>query len=161
MTRLPAGSPCTDRAQCAYGAFCNDICLVSASLGEACDASHICGNGLECSSGSGSCVKAGGVGAACTSTAACDIGALIGCNDSTGKCEEFVFAEPGDGCPVFDGAPVVCTKGSSCISADGGTTGSCVAPAKVGESCSSEKRCESFINCRQGKCVLPTYEPCL
>jgi hypothetical protein len=32
--------------------------------------------------------------------------------------------------------------------------------AKVGEACTSSSRCEELTNCRNGKCMLPTYESC-
>lgn len=159
MARLPAGSPCTSSAQCARAGFCDKVCTEVAFLGDACDARRVCGNGLTCTNGT--CVKVGGPGAACKNGASCDLAASQGCNTKTSTCEALTFAEPGEACPSTpSGTPVLCMKGSRCVTPDLDQPGTCVAPAKVGEDCSSAQPCETGINCRDGKCVLPTYVAC-
>lgn len=160
VARLAAGADCTESAQCPRAGFCNTKCYATAFLGDSCDTYNLCGNGLVCTAGK--CVKAGGVGAPCTTEAQCDLAALIGCNKATGQCEAYTFAQPTEACPAMGamGPPVLCSKGSSCIRPGVAQPGTCVVNAKVGETCGADKRCEAFINCTDSKCVLPTYVAC-
>jgi hypothetical protein len=154
------GESCTKSGECGTGAFCSeDKCIVPAFLGEACDANRICGNGLACVSAK--CVKIGTGDMSCDSDLDCDLAQLYQCNRGTGKCEKTTFIDPGETCPkAFDeGPPKECWKGSSCIR-PAFEAGTCVTNAKVGEACGPTQRCEAFINCRDDKCVLPTYKAC-
>jgi hypothetical protein len=158
--RNAVGEPCSESAECPRGGYCWEKCFAPAFLGEACDEHSVCTTGLACSGGK--CVRAGGVGATCTSSSDCDLLAAIACNRATGKCEKLSFADEGEACPprLHEGPPVACAKGSQCVNPDPEEPGTCVAQAKVGEACGDDKPCESYINCRGGKCVLPTYVAC-
>jgi hypothetical protein len=160
MDRKGAGESCSNSAECPRGGYCSQTCLAPAFLGDACDPHRICTNGLTCSGGK--CVRSGGVDASCTSSTDCDLVAAIACNRAGGKCEKFSFAEPDDPCPppFHEGPPVACTKGSRCANPSPEEPGSCVAPAKVGEACGDGKPCETYVHCREGRCVVPTYAAC-
>jgi hypothetical protein len=161
VKRKKAGDSCTESRECGNAAYCNqdDKCVAIAFLGDKCDDLNVCGNGLACVSGA--CAKIGIVDVPCDSDLDCDLAQLFQCNKTTGKCEKVTFVDPGETCPkAFDeGPPKVCTKGSSCIR-PAFEAGTCVTNAKVGEACGADVKCESFINCRNGQCVLPTFKPC-
>ncbi|CAN5923608.1 hypothetical protein BH11MYX4_BH11MYX4_18550 [soil metagenome] len=159
VKRLAAGAACTESAQCPQSGFCSTKCYAAAYLGDSCDTYNVCGNGLRCMTGT--CVKAAGEGTTCNGDQDCDLAQLIECNGTTKQCQKVAFAQPGETCPdPFVGAPLRCVKGSHCIRPVVAQPGTCVAPQKVGEACDSSKKCESLINCRGGKCVLPTFVAC-
>lgn len=136
-------------------------CYEPAYLDEPCDNFRICGNGLQCTSGT--CKKAGGnVGDACHTDQDCDRVASFACNQTSSKCEKTTFVDPNSACSktIHDGPPIACGKGSSCITSNADATGTCAVNAKVGEACGDTVRCEAFVNCRDGKCVLPTWSAC-
>lgn len=156
-----AGEPCSSSRECQRGGYCNTNCYEPAFLDEPCDTFQLCGIGLVCTGGT--CKKVSGkVGDACSTDEDCDSVALISCNETSGKCESTTFVDPNSACPkVFaDGPPIACGKGSSCITPNTEDPGTCVPNAKVGEACGDAVNCEAFVNCRNGKCVTPTWSDC-
>lgn len=161
VTRKNAGESCSSSRECRHGGYCDKNCYAPAYLDEPCDTFRICGNGLVCTGGT--CKKTGSnVGDTCSTDRDCDLPALIACNKTSGKCEKTTFADPNGACPKAfdDGPPIDCGKGSSCITPNADEPGTCVVNAKVGEACGDTVRCEAFVNCRDGKCVLPTWSAC-
>jgi hypothetical protein len=160
VTRKKAGEACTDADECPVGGYCYKKCYAPVFLGDSCDEYRICGNGLGCTGGK--CVKIGKVGEPCDGDIDCDLAKMVQCNKTTKKCEQTTWVDPGASCPKAfdDGPPISCGKGSSCIRPASDTTGTCVANVKVGQACGDSARCEAFINCRDGKCVLPTWVAC-
>jgi hypothetical protein len=155
VPRGQAGDPCSSGLSCQDQLDCNarKACAMPRIAGENCDDDRPCLVPLLCRGGS--CVARGGEGAACASAEDCDGARGLGCNPVAGKCVRFTVTTT---CRTLsDGTFEACQAAGSCQVA----TGTCVAAARDGESCSDElgPHCLLPAVCRAGRCTLPAACP--
>jgi hypothetical protein len=142
-----AGASCANLDTCGPGLQCvAAACVAYAALGQSCSATVPCGTGLSCvtpaMATTGKCETAGAMGAACDgrreTAPACDGTKDLYC-DGTRHCAADAYAMAGQPCGNVNGVGTLCTGGAACVDkpADGGTVGSCAAPAADGQPCNT------------------------
>jgi hypothetical protein len=188
---FPAGSradsqPCGINTQCASG-YCQlkgarcGMCRPRAAASASCDPQEDgqCQRGLVCT---GTCVKPGAVGAACTDARPCQALLRCGagvcvvpspagapcagdeCNDliglacikpagaSRGTCQAMKLVAAGERCGMVSTAIAVCSTSATC-----GSDSRCVAPAADGQPCAG---CLYPAVCADGACRVPASTAC-
>ena len=138
------GDSCLSNGECDFGDRCiAGKCVVPEALGQACDATHPCMQGLTCN---GVC-QLTAPGGPCPTGYECG-GVAEGeyCDGTT--CQPFSIGQPGDPC----GSTLPCAGGKYCIGSAG-----CPPDVQVGGACTGSSDCELFTNCAAGTCAeLPT-----
>ena len=151
-----AGDTCSGADGCAPGLSCNNlVCGRAKGAGETCDSRADCPNSLACNDGH--CASPRSAGENCTEDA-CDAHAGLYC--ANGVCRTTQYAAPGQHCDWANGLD--CAAGGFCRSTGTSSQGTCVAPAKDGESCDDEQgpRCSAWATCTGGHCKLANPATC-
>jgi hypothetical protein len=152
---------CTLLTDCSSGLICSQgTCWQTAASGAACGPHAPCGGTLACIGGT--CQTPGAVGATCAAQTDCDQAHGIYCNIATNKCAQEQTAPAGQSCGVVSGALVLCSAAATCILPDGGTEGTCLAPAMDGASCDTKNGpgCLVGAACTGGTCTVPDLTGC-
>jgi hypothetical protein len=152
---------CTLLTDCTSGNICSQgTCWPSVASGAACGAHAPCGGTLACIGGT--CQTPGAVGATCAAQTDCDLDHGVYCDVATSKCAQEQTAPAGQSCGVVNSALVLCSAAASCILPDGGTQGTCLAPAMDGASCDTMMGpgCMAGAACTGGSCKVPDYSGC-
>jgi len=150
------GDACSGADACAPGFGCtNGVCARVKQAGDACDSRADCPNSLTCNAGR--CAAAKGAGETCTDDA-CDGHAGVNCVNDV--CRTTQYAAPGQPCDLANG--VDCAAGGFCRLSASGLQGTCVAPAKDGESCDDQEgpRCLLWASCTGGYCKVADAAAC-
>jgi hypothetical protein len=159
--RSAARGACTLETDCSSGLLCvQGTCWPEAASGMACNAHAPCGGTLSCIGGT--CQTPQAVGATCSAQTDCDLSKGIYCNVGTGKCDQESAAPAGMSCGVVGMTLTLCAAASTCILPDGGTEGTCLAPAMDGASCNTMTGpgCLAGAACTGGKCTVPDLSSC-
>jgi hypothetical protein len=163
VTPAQAGQSCKS-ADCAPGLLCmsDSVCRALAAQGATCTATQHCQFPLVCKSGT--CSTADGLGAACSSTSStCDSTVGLVCDPQTQKCVTATLVDAGYACGVISGKPMTCAAGAICkFASSSSPTGTCVAAAADGASCSDTAgpACEGPAYCNGGVCTMPDPAAC-
>jgi hypothetical protein len=152
-----AGDACDDTALvCNEGLFCQTTtmtCSAPGAAGARCTGSPDCATGLVCAAGA--CAVGATAGETCTSTVVCAQG--LTCELPTGTCVAITWASAG--------AP--CSNAAQCLvgGCNQGTTfetNTCPTVVADGEPCPIDgaSTCDTFSQCVNGVCALPTAATC-
>ncbi len=150
------GDACSGGDGCAAGLICSNlVCAQTKGAGEACNNRADCSNSLACNDGH--CASPRSAGENCTEDA-CDAHAGLYC--ASGVCRKTQYAAPGQPCGWANG--IDCAAGGFCRSTGSASQGTCVAPAKDGESCDDQQgpRCLAWATCTGGYCKLANPAAC-
>jgi len=162
-TAAKSGESCTS-ADCAPGLLCmgDQICRPLVPQGSSCSTNSHCQFPLVCKSGS--CAVPAELGATCSSSdPTCDSTNGLVCDPTTSKCVSVALAAAGTTCGVVSGTPYTCSGGALCkFASSTAATGSCLAPALDGASCSTSEGpgCEGPAFCSSGACTMPDPTTC-
>lgn len=162
--RAPVGMGCDRDARCESGLVCaglpgNGVCQRPGARGAACSAALPCLATLSCQGGQ--CAPALTIGAACTSSAQCDVSQGLTC-DMNFKCAATTLVAPGEACGFLNNRVVGCTASAGCFSAAGAQR--CVAAASDGQPCAAAPAgpgCQVGAICQggAGAQVCAVFEP--
>jgi hypothetical protein len=163
VTPLAPGAPCNvDKDSCREGECTVPTggkayeCVPYASLGEPCDARHICRGISSCREGR--CQAPKGAGAACSVRDDCDSSSGFLCNGDTGRCERVAWKARGEAC-LRDDPFNRCGKVSDCVASDPPySAGVCTAAEQNGKDCGGRDYpgCVTGLVCKSQVCT-PIY----
>ena len=165
------GQSCTFSSDCEDGAFCGSsskVCVAKGGVGATCSVGE-CKDNLVC--GSAKTCKTpnfGALGATCDSSEqySCNWWAGLECDKTTLKCIQSPSSPPGSKCGMiatdggFTYAPSC--SGSTCVTPNGQSEGTCMKPAADGATCDPNNGppCLFPAGCVSGKCTLPSPTVC-
>lgn len=153
-----AGALCGAVESCQMGLICTaGVCVLPGHLDQPCSTQSPCDLALYCQDGR--CRPAGKEGEECVGASSCDLWQALFCNPSTGKCQRFFAAGPGQPCGVVPGGVAYCVPGGDCSGVNALGTGTCVGLVGEGESCVM-RRCNYPARCGDGICRLPDAARC-
>jgi hypothetical protein len=157
-----AGESCTMDEDCAGGLACRQqVCVQYAEVGESCG-----GNAPPCRStlicNNGTCAKPLGAGESCQPLGSlCDSTQGLLCSPQSRVCEKIALAGDGEPCGLVSGSLVGCKSSGKCKT-DASGTGTCLAAAADGASCSTSDgpNCLPPASCEDGVCKLGDPSAC-
>ncbi len=164
--RVAINAACTTSQQCPTGASCASgsmTCkpIVLGGAGAPCTTRLDCKYGFACSPSSTCTPELTTVGAACSPAAdLCDFSHGLMCSTTTSKCAAIGVSNVGGQCGFDqDGGISTLCKASDCA---GGSVGTCVAGARVGEACdeSANLYCMSGLSCLNKVCGFSPFPTC-
>jgi hypothetical protein len=169
---LQAGEACVTSSGCGAGSICfKGLCAKIGVLGDSCDANTPCAYNLSCvtaqGAASGTCTRTSELGEVCDpmlqTAPGCDAANGVYCASLTHQCVAVGFAQPGAICGTSGSIITLCQAGGRCAYGDGGTTGTCVAPAADGAQCAVSPAvpgCLAPAACTNGLCVIADPSQC-
>ena len=150
------GQRCPRAEACLPGLQCLGACVLPTKQDEPCNTQSPCDLDLYCKDGR--CQPAGEVGQDCTGNS-CSYWKGLFCDPSTGKCETYQRAGPGEPCGVVAGKYAVCVPGDRCSGATQTGTGTCVGLVADGDPC-ADRNCLYPARCANSICRLPDNARC-
>jgi hypothetical protein len=158
--RATAGGSCEQQDDCDYGLYCaSKLCVAPAGPGATCDQGHPCRTDLSCVGGT--CATPLAPGAKCDPLKAeCEEAKGYFCTPKSQVCAAAKQAKAGEACGVLEDGYGACVSGGFCKMA--GLSGSCVAAAADGATCSDTAgpHCQSPATCVNGLCKLDDPSTC-
>jgi hypothetical protein len=143
-TRAAADQGCDRDDDCAFGLICSkdNKCTPYVAKSGECDDNHPCEPGLSCKGAvgpkKGACADPAGPGQPCdtqqVALPGCDLNVGYFCHLVTHVCQKMDLSQAGESCGVVNNGYSACTQSSMCKT-NGGMSGTCLAPASVGEAC--------------------------
>ena len=145
-----SGDACAAGDQCDVGLVCaSEKCVHEATLGAACNSTtQPCIGTLACVNGS--CVTLpAALGAACSSTLACNTSKGFVCDVTTNQCITYTVSSPGGPCSTTSTEQSACRLAAAC------TNGTCGAAPAAGQACDETNGpyCPETLNCVNSLCT--------